>query len=364
SARGSRRRMRCRWRHDGPRRAARGVTAPCPRSRPEAARRPDSPCHSTQAAKPLLKLTAGLREGAHHRNLGTIEHRTALLVGEAVNFAKEYYRSMRGGQLGDGGREPARYLGITGALEGIALLCTVGQERHGIGTAVPALARLRGGDRHLRLPALMVDAQIYSDAIGPGVEAGVALEAIQALKSFREGLLNHVEGVLPISQHPEREGGDLALIAFDQLPEGIPVTLPGSLDELSVARPHGPLAYQTGMANGSSPPGRGHQPGTSAQFGPECASTRRGTLSGHTPSMASRTSDMVRATSASGASRTSSSCTWSSIREWRPPPCKRRDTSSIASLIRSAAEPWMGVLVAARSANWRTAGSRAPSSGR
>src|SRR5262249_53959914 len=160
-------------------------------------------------------------------------------------------------------------------------------------------------------------------------------EPVQTLEGFREGLLNHVECVLAVSQHPESERGDLALVTFDQLPEGIPVTLPGSLDELTVARPHGPLASQTGTAKGYSHSDQAHQACTAAQFVPDCTSTRSGTRRGHTPSMASRTSDMARVTSFSGASRTSSSCTWSSIRERSPAPRRRRDTSSIASLIRS-----------------------------
>src|SRR5262249_17946804 len=160
----------------------------------------------------------------------------------------------------------------------------------------PALTWLQVGERHLRLTALVIDAEVHRDAVGPGVEAGVALEPVQTLEGFREGLLNHVECVLAVSQHPESERGDLALVTFDQLPEGIPVTLPGSLDELTVARPHGPLAYQTGTAKGYSHSDQPHQPCTAAQFVPDCTSTRSGTRRGHTPSMASRTSDMARVT--------------------------------------------------------------------
>ena len=102
----------------------------------------------------------------------------------------------------------------------------------------------------------------------------------------------------------------------------------------------------------------------SAQSAPSRTSTRNGTLSDHTPSIACRTSSRTASSSSTGASMTSSSCTCSSICAAEPARCKRRRSSSMASLMRSAADPWMGVLVAARSANWRTPGSRARSSGR
>ncbi len=61
---------------------------------------------------------------------------------------------------------------------------------------------------------------------------------------------------------------------------------------------------------------------------------------------------------AGATSKTSSSWTWSSIRERRPCSCSARSTFSIATLTRSAAEPWIGALSAIRSASRAAAGCR------
>ena len=59
----------------------------------------------------------------------------------------------------------------------------------------------------------------------------------------------------------------------------------------------------------------------------------------------------ARSRSPGATSKTSSSCTWSSIRERQPRLARSRaSTWSIATLIRSAAEPWIGALSAIRSA--------------
>src|SRR5262249_53990745 len=93
----------------------------------------------------------------------------------------------------------------------------------------------------------MIDTQVHGDPVRPGVEAGVPLEAVQALVCLGEGLLRDVECIIPVSKHTERERGDLALVALDQLPEGVPVALPGPLDELTVARPHGTFALSDAL---------------------------------------------------------------------------------------------------------------------
>src|SRR5262249_1571446 len=157
---------------------------------------------------------------------------------------KEYYRSMFRGQLCDGRREVAGDLGIARALVRVTVLGQVGEHRQGILAAL-GVAGVERGVRELRLPALMVDAEIHGDPGGPGVEAGVTLEPVEALVCLGEGLLGDIECVISVSQHSERERGDLALVALDQLSEGLPIALPGPLDELPVARPHGTIAYQT-----------------------------------------------------------------------------------------------------------------------
>ena len=83
---------------------------------------------------------------------------------------------------------------------------------------------------------------------------------------------------------------------------------------------------------------------------------RHGEVGGRRPSRA-RTSASSASRSPGATSNTSSSCTWSSIREREPGLARSRaSTWSIATLIRSAAEPWIGALSAIRSAisrRWR-----------
>src|SRR3954447_23523391 len=69
-----------------------------------------------------------------------------------------------------------------------------------------------------------------------------------------------------------------------------------------------------------------------------------------------RTSASSCSRSPAATSNTSSSCTWSSIREARPAARSARSTLSIATLMMSAADPWIGALSAIRSAisrRWR-----------
>ena len=55
-----------------------------------------------------------------------------------------------------------------------------------------------------------------------------------------------------------------------------------------------------------------------------------------------------------GVSSTSSSCTWRVIRARNPSSFSRRCSAIIAILMMSAAVPWIGWLIAARSAAWRS----------
>ncbi len=105
----------------------------------------------------------------------------------------------------------------------------------------------------------------------------------------------------------------------------------------------------------------------SSQFAAARASTTRGTLSA-TAGSAARSMTLaatrqVSAASASGTSKTSSSCTCSSIRADRPAAFRAAGMRIIARRMTSAAVPWMGALMAARSANWRWAGEAPRMSG-
>ena len=92
---------------------------------------------------------------------------------------------------------------------------------------------------------------------------------------------------------------------------------------------------------------------TSSQFGPAARSTLSGTSSA-APWSSPRGRPSPAGPLGSGASKTSSSWIWRSIRAWRPCVADRGGRrASIARLIRSAAEPWITVLTAVRSARFR-----------
>src|SRR5581483_10606275 len=195
---------------------------------------------SAESLEARLELAARVVESAHHGAFRAVEHLADLRVGEPFHFAEEYDRSMIGGQLFHRGAQPARDLGVARAVEGL-----VGVERRGKGGHLAALVRLERHLRLLALPALMVDAEVEGDPVHPRVEPRVALEAVEVLVRLRERLLHDVERVVAAAEHPERQRRDLALIALDQRPEGLPAAAPGTLDELPVAIAHGLLSGET-----------------------------------------------------------------------------------------------------------------------
>ena len=74
-------------------------------------------------------------------------------------------------------------------------------------------------------------------------------------------------------------------------------------------------------------------------------------------SMTRRTTAAASSSRPSGTSNTSSSCTWRSIRTpSRPASASASSMRAIARLMRSALVPWIGALIAARSAPPRICG--------
>src|SRR5579875_3227466 len=217
---------------------------------------------SQQPPQPRLELPPGVVEPAHDRALGTLQHAADLLVGEPVHLAQEYDGSLLGGQFSDGGTQSARDLGVAGAGERLVLL--PGHEPCRGWRVVRLLrADLDRHPRHARLAALLVDAQVEGDAVDPGVEAGVALEPIQALKRPGERLLHHVERVLAIPEHPQGQRRHLALVALDESPKGRAFASPGTLDELPVARRRWLVCHPK-----THPPARYSPPGPSVRLRP------------------------------------------------------------------------------------------------
>src|SRR5690606_38225243 len=102
----------------------------------------------------------------------------------------------------------------------------------------------------------------------------------------------------------------------------------------------------------------------SSQLSPAPTSTSSGTASSATPPISFGNSARIRASSAFGTSSTSSSCTCSTRRDFIFSSLSQRSTAIIASLIRSAAVPCIGALIAARSAPCRRPACWARISGR
>src|SRR3989441_88845 len=119
---------------------------------------------------------------------------------------------------------------------------------------------------------------------------------------------------------------------------------------------------------GRDAPGQSHEqklPGhTSAQSGPDFTSTTTGTWSGSAASMISRASASTAAISSGGASKRSSSWTWSSIRARSRRASRASCVRTIAILIMSLAVPWTGAFMAMRSAALRGTGVALLRSGR
>jgi len=95
-------------------------------------------------------------------------------------------------------------------------------------------------------PPLVVDTEVERDPIQPGVQGGVALEAVEALVRFGERVLDDVQRVLTIAEHACCESRHFALIPFHQHAERLSVTLSSPLDELAVIGRHRVLVGLTG----------------------------------------------------------------------------------------------------------------------
>ncbi|MDX6326990.1 MAG: hypothetical protein QOK15_3344, partial [Nocardioidaceae bacterium] len=88
----------------------------------------------------------------------------------------------------------------------------------------------------------------------------------------------------------------------------------------------------------------------SCQLRPVPTDTSRGTARSAAPAISRRTRSSRASVSPGATSKTSSSCTWSSISDFIPVSSRARATRSIATLMMSAADPWIGALRAIRSA--------------
>src|SRR5262249_4273255 len=100
---------------------------------------------SEEAPQPGLELAARVVEAAHHPPFRTLEHLADLLVGEPFQLAKEYDRSMIGGQFADRLIDAPADLGVARALERLVRTRSVRDRTHG------ADPRLVGIERDLRL---------------------------------------------------------------------------------------------------------------------------------------------------------------------------------------------------------------------
>lgn len=85
---------------------------------------------------------------------------------------------------------------------------------------------------YFEVEALVVAAGIDRDAVKPRSQAGLAAKAVERPVGSDEDLLHQILRVVTVAQEAETEVEDLVLMAFDDLPERLPVTVPRALDKI------------------------------------------------------------------------------------------------------------------------------------
>src|SRR2546425_4184582 len=159
------------------------------------------------------------------------------------------------------------------------------------------------------------------------------------------------------------KGPDNLLVRLGPGCDGLPRDVVGFDDDGTQVTEH----LGNGRHPGGDAPGQPediHASGSmSRQLGPVCVSTRRGTLSGKAWAMTRLTSAARSPTAARGTSKSSSSWTCRVISAFEKRGRTSRARSIIAFLMMSALRPWMGVLIAVRSAASRIGRLRVCTSG-
>src|SRR6266568_8616895 len=117
----------------------------------------------------------------------------------------------------------------------------------------------------------------------------------------------------------------------------------------------GELRHESGLGDGAYAAAFTFSRVISSQFAPDLTSTTSGTSSEYAFPISSLSSAATSSTSDAGTSATSSSCTCRRTRARRPADASLSYTRRIAIFMMSAAVPWIGMLIAMRSAAPRIA---------
>ena len=166
---------------------------------------------------------AATEDPALHGADGDLEDLGGIGVGDSVEVAEDDRDAELLGDLGQGG------LDGHGGGDDLAELAAGGDGQAGV-------LGVEGGRPGPAAAAGLVGGGVHGDPVQPGGEGGRPAEAGRSAQGAQERLLGGVLGVLPVSEDPQAEAVDAALVAGDQLAEGPGVAAQMGGEEGLVAR--------------------------------------------------------------------------------------------------------------------------------
>ena len=91
------------------------------------------------------------------------------------------------------------------------------------------------GGPHLG-PSQGVDTNVRGNPVEPSSEGAAEVEAGQLRVGLQERCLGAVLGLVCITDHPDTEGIDRPLVAFDELAESVPIAAKDLADDLAIGK--------------------------------------------------------------------------------------------------------------------------------
>src|ERR1043165_6877044 len=82
--------------------------------------------------------------------------------------------------------------------------------------------------------AEVVDGEVHDDPVQPGEEAGVAFKLVQVLVSLDESVLDHVQGVVLVTDHTKRQRVGAPVVPLEQRLERVAIAALRSDNQLAV----------------------------------------------------------------------------------------------------------------------------------
>ena len=147
------------------------------------------------------------------------------VVGEAFHLAQDDDGAEGFGQLAEAGLDADPDLGLRGVVVGrAAAVGEGGAEAKGFVAVVAFVRAQRRVDGELLAlvpapPAALVAGFVERDAVKPGAQAGLAMEAADAAEDFDEDFLGYVRGVGRVLQAARDEGKERLRILGDEQAE-------------------------------------------------------------------------------------------------------------------------------------------------